>query len=254
MQKRQKTKAKTGINRREMLLGLGGGYTLLGGCVTSGRPADVDAEFTSGIASGDPKATSVVIWTRAYRADSAAFPVAFEVAEDAGFGRIVRKGTVVASAARDYTVKVDIEALEPGKRYHYRFRAGQIRSNEGQTRTLPVKSGHSVRLAVASCANFSSGFYNAYRSIAETPDLDAVIHLGDYIYEYGPEGYDGETGRRIGRIVEPAHDAVTLADYRARFACYRADPDLQAAHAAAPFITIWDDHETANNSWMGGGG
>ncbi|PKP83258.1 MAG: alkaline phosphatase [Alphaproteobacteria bacterium HGW-Alphaproteobacteria-18] len=253
MQKRTKTLIDTGISRREALLGLGGGgFTLLGGCASTGRPADVDAAFTSGVASGDPTQTSVVIWTRAYSPEVTSVPVAFEVAEDAAFQTIVRRGTALASAARDYTVKVDIESLAPGKRYHYRFTAGQNVSPAGQTRTLRDTSGQSVRLAVASCANFGSGFYNAYRAIAERPDLDAVIHLGDYIYEYGPDGYDGETGKRIGRIAEPAHDTVTLADYRARFASYRRDPDLQAAHAAAPFITIWDDHETANNSWMGG--
>ncbi|MFN4184804.1 MAG: alkaline phosphatase D family protein [Hyphomonas sp.] len=253
MREQPKSLFDTGISRREALLGLGGGgFTLLGGCTSTGRPADVDATFTSGVASGDPTQTSVVIWTRAYSPENTSVPVVFEVAEDASFQRIVRRGTALASAARDYTVKADIESLEPGKRYHYRFKAGQTTSPAGQTRTLQDKSGQKVRLVVASCANFGSGFYNAYRVIAETPDLDAVIHLGDYIYEYGPDGYDGETGKRIGRIAEPAHDTVTLADYRARLACYRRDADLQAAHAAAPFITIWDDHETANNSWMGG--
>lgn len=247
-----KNRSNTGISRREALLGLGGGFTLLGGCAATQRAPDIDAVFTSGVASGDPTATSMVIWTRAYNPDVAAIPVGFEVAEDAGFSRIVRRGTGLATTARDYTLKVDIESLAPGNRYFYRFRAGQAMSEIGQFRTLPDKSGQKVHLAVASCANFGSGFYNAYRTIAETPGIDAVIHLGDYIYEYGPDGYDGETGRVLGRFAEPAHDAVTLEDYRARFAAYRRDPDLQAAHAAAAFITIWDDHETANNSWMGG--
>lgn len=247
-----KNRSNTGISRREALLGLGGGFTLLGGCAATQRAPDIDAVFTSGVASGDPTATSMVIWTRAYNPDVAAIPVGFEVSEDAGFSRIVRRGTGLATTARDYTLKVDIESLAPGNRYFYRFRAGQAMSEIGQFRTLPDKSGQKVHLAVASCANFGSGFYNAYRTIAETPGIDAVIHLGDYIYEYGPDGYDGETGRVLGRFAEPAHDAVTLEDYRARFAAYRRDPDLQAAHAAAAFITIWDDHETANNSWMGG--
>lgn len=242
----------SGISRREALLGLGGGFTLLGGCAITQKVADIDAVFTSGVASGDPTGTSMVIWTRAYNPDVVAVPVGFEVAEDAEFSRIVRKGTGLAATARDYTLKVDIESLSAGSRYFYRFRAGQAVSDIGQFRTLPDKSGQKVRLAVASCANFGSGFYNAYRTIAETPGIDAVIHLGDYIYESGPDGYDGETGRMLGRFAEPAHDAVTLEDYRARFAAYRRDPDLQAAHAAAAFITVWDDHETANNSWMGG--
>lgn len=249
-----KNRTNTVISRREALLGLGGGFTLLGGCAATQRAPDIDAVFTSGVASGDPAAGSVVIWTRAYNPDVAAVPVAFEVAEDPGFGQVVRRGTGLASAARDYTLKVDIESLAPGRRYFYRFRAGQAVSDTGQMRTLPERSVREVRLAVASCANFGSGFYNAYRTIAETPDIDAVVHLGDYIYEYGPDGYDAETGRALGRMAAPAHDALTLEDYRARFAAYRADPDLQAAHAAAAFITIWDDHETANNSWMGGAG
>ncbi|MBY9067234.1 alkaline phosphatase D family protein [Hyphomonas sp. WL0036] len=253
-EKRPKSPLNSGISRREALLGLGSGFTLLGGCRTTRQAPTVDAEFTSGVASGDPTSNSVVIWTRAYAPEVGSVPVAFEVAEDAGFEKIVRRGTALTSAARDYTVKVDVESLKPGQQYHYRFKAGANVSPSGKTRTLKDVSGHQVRLAVASCANFASGFYNAYRTIAETPDLDAVVHLGDYIYEYGPDGYDGATGRRIGRIPEPAHDTVTLEDYRARFACYRRDPDLQAAHAAAPFITIWDDHETANNSWSGGAG
>ncbi|MFN3609500.1 MAG: alkaline phosphatase D family protein [Hyphomonas sp.] len=235
----------TGISRRDALLGLGGGgFTLLGGCAATGRPATEDAEFAWGVASGDPTQTSVVLWTRAFSPEVTSF-----LSRSRWLKTPLSGGS---SAARDYTVKVDIEALEPGKRYHYRFKAGQKVSKGGQTRTLPDTSGQNIRLAVASCANFGSGFYNAYRVIAETPDLDAVIHLGDYIYEYGPDGYDGATGRDIGRIAEPADDTVTIADYRARLASYRRDPDLQAAHAAAPFITIWDDHETANNSWMGG--
>ena len=126
-----KNRSNTGISRREALLGLGGGFTLLGGCAATQRAPDIDAVFTSGVASGDPTATSMVIWTRAYNPDVAAIPVGFEVSEDAGFSRIVRRGTGLATTARDYTLKVDIESLAPGNRYFYRFRAGQATARTG---------------------------------------------------------------------------------------------------------------------------
>ncbi|MEM5516362.1 alkaline phosphatase D family protein [Henriciella sp. AS95] len=237
-----------------MIAGLGGGYVLLGSCTSTSRPADIDAEFLHGVASGDPTPTAIVIWTRVSSPGVEAITVEFEVALDAAFQDIIRSGKTLTSAARDFTVKVDVTSLSPGTRYFYRFRAGSIRSATGRTRTLPKASARKVRLAVASCANYGSGFYNAYRAIAEQDDLDAIVHLGDYIYEYGIDGYDGETGRALGRLVDPPHETITLDDYRKRFACYRKDTDLQAAHAAAPFISVWDDHETANNSWMGGAG
>ena len=242
------------ISRREAIAGLGGGYVLLGSCTSTNKPADIDAQFDHGIASGDPTATAIVLWTRVSSPGLDAIAIEFEVARDEAFNDIVRSGKSLTSAARDYTVKVDVTSLSPGTRYFYRFRAGSVYSAVGKTRTLQDASARSVRLAVASCANFASGFYNAYRAIAELGDLDAIIHLGDYIYEYGVDGYDSATGRTLGRLVDPPHDTVTLDDYRKRFACYRKDHDLQAAHAAAPFIAIWDDHETANNSWMAGAG
>ena len=242
------------ISRRQALAGLGGGYALLSGCTSTSKPADVDADFDHGVASGDPTSSAVVIWTRINAPPQDAIAVAFEVARDEAFQDIVRTGKALTASSRDFTIKVDVTSLSPGTVYFYRFRAGRNYSATGKTRTLPDASAHSIRLAVASCANFASGFYNAYRAIAEQEDLDAIIHLGDYIYEYGVDGYDGDTGKALGRLVEPPHDTVSLDDYRKRFACYRGDPDLQAAHAAAPFISIWDDHETANNSWMSGAG
>ena len=238
--------------RRQLLGGLGAGFIALGGCASTQARADQPARFDWGVASGDPKADAIVLWTRAVPMDEASdVRVRFELARDDAFTEIVRAGVVETHAARDFTVKVDVRGLEPGARYVYRFMAGDQVSSVGRTRTLP-EGDAPVRLALASCANYPSGFYNAYREIANTPDLDAVVHVGDYIYEYGQDEYDGATGRRLGRLVAPPHEILTLADYRERFACYRADEDLQAAHAAAAFITIWDDHETANNSWTGG--
>lgn len=246
-----------GLTRRSALLalGAGGGFTVLGGAAAAhGARADEDARFTSGVASGDPKRDAVVIWTRAVAVNQAGQPlaVAFEVARDAGFEHVIRQGTAWTDARRDWTVKLDIQGLTAGMTLYYRFRAGSVVSAVGRTRTLPGEETGAIRLALASCSNFPAGYFTAYRAIAQTPDLDAVVHVGDYIYEYGADGYQGDTGRRLGRIHEPAWNLLTLDDYRARFAQYRADEDLQAAHAAAPFITIWDDHETANNSWAGG--
>jgi alkaline phosphatase D len=247
---------KTGLTRRSALLalGAGGGFTVLGGQAAARESrADAEAAFTSGVASGDPKRDAVVIWTRAMPVeDLAVLAVAFEVAEDADFSRVIRDGVAWTGADRDWTVKIDIQGLRPGMTLHYRFRAGPAMSPTGRTRTLPAEDADGVRIVLASCSNYPSGFFGAYRAIAGIEDLDAVVHVGDYIYEYGPDGYGGETGRRIGRVHQPARNLVTLDDYRERFAQYRADADLQAAHAAAPFITIWDDHETANDSWTGG--
>lgn len=238
--------------RRQMLGGLGAGFIALGGCASTQARADQPARFDWGVASGDPKADAIVLWTRAVPTDGASsLRVRFELARDDAFSDVIRSGVVETHAGRDFTVKVDVRGLEPGARYVYRFVAGGQHSPVGRTRTLPAGDAP-VRLALASCANFPSGFYNAYRAIANTPDLDAVIHVGDYIYEYGQDEYDGATGRRLGRLLAPPHEILTLADYRERFACYRADEDLQAIHAAAAFITIWDDHETANNTWTGG--
>ncbi|TRO89934.1 alkaline phosphatase [Glycocaulis profundi] len=248
--------AKPGLSRRSALLalGAGGGFTVLGGRAAARESrADAEAVFTSGVASGDPKRDAVVIWTRATPLeDLAALTVAFEIAEDADFSRVIREGVAWTGADRDWTIKIDIQGLRPGMTLHYRFRAGPVMSPTGRTRTLPADDADAMRIVLASCSNYPSGFFGAYRAIAEIEDLDAVVHVGDYIYEYGPDGYDGETGRRIGRVHQPARNLLTLDDYRARFAQYRADADLQAAHAAAPFITIWDDHETANDSWAGG--
>lgn len=245
----------TALSRRSLLklAAAGVGFAGLGGCTTVRTRADIPASFDWGVASGDPTADSVVLWTRAVPTEGQeTLPVSFELARDAQFDHILRQGTVRTSVGRDYTVKIDVTDLEPGQTYYYRFRAGNRLSTTGRTRTLPRKDTTKIRFALASCANYASGFYHAYREISVLEDLDAVIHVGDYIYEYAANEYDGEIGRQIGRVPEPAHEILTLADYRARFACYRRDEDLQAAHAAAPFITVWDDHETANNSYREG--
>lgn len=210
------------------------------------------ARFAHGVASGDPRRDGVVIWTRVSPETAGPAPVRWIVASDPKLRRVVASGEVVTDESRDYTVKVDVTGLKPGRTYHYGFVVGKERSPVGVAKTLPEGGVDKIRFAVVSCSNYGFGFFNGYKSIAETPDLDAVLHLGDYIYEYGADGYGGDVGAKIGRAAEPSHEIVTLADYRTRLAQYRRDPDLQAAHAVAPWITIWDDHETANDSWKKG--
>lgn len=210
--------------------------------------------FAHGVASGDPGATSVVIWTRITPADAASADgyVVWEIAADENFTDMRGKGEAQTGAARDWTVKALVPDLAPGETYYYRFRAGDVVSPVGRTRTLPVGPLDQVRFAVITCSNFPFGYFNVYDLLSRQDDIQAIIHLGDYIYEYGRDGYGGETGAKLGREHEPAHEIVTLADYRTRHAQYKADPASQAAHAAHPLIPIWDDHETSNNSWKDG--
>lgn len=216
------------------------------------------AAFDHGIASGDPLSDRVILWTRATPPNGNTPPqvaVDWKVAIDRAFKRIVRQGIAATGPERDYTVKVDVDGLKPNTRYHYRFRCGATTSPAGRTQTLPVgRQASDLVIAVASCSFYATGFFNAYREIAKLQRIDLVLHLGDYIYDYGAaaDQLGMSIGLKIGRIPRPANETITLADYRGRYACYREDPDLQAAHARAPWICVWDDHESANDSWMGG--
>lgn len=213
------------------------------------------ARFLHGVASGDPLHDRVILWTRVtVDADQAAVEVTWEIARDAAFRQVVRRGTEVTTAARDFTVKIDATGLRPRTRYFYRFHSGAATSSVGRTQTLPKGPVDRMTIAVASCSLYSCGFFNGYREIAGLEVLDLVLHLGDYIYEYGgaPDQLGMTIGAKIGRVPQPLHEAVTLEDYRARHAYYRLDQDLQDAHARAPWICVWDDHETANDSWTGG--
>lgn len=208
--------------------------------------------FDHGVASGDPLADRVVLWTRVSTADTREIALTWEVARDSSFNTIVARGETRTSAARDHTVKVDVGGLVAGTRYWYRFSAYGATSPVGRTRTLPGAGASQVRLAVFSCSNYPAGYFNVYAEAARRDDLDATVHLGDYIYEYGRDGYASEDAGALGRLSEPAAEIVQLADYRRRYAQYRSDPDLQALHAAAPMIAVWDDHEIANDTWLDG--
>lgn len=208
--------------------------------------------FLHGVASGDPLARAVILWTRVTPSPQApeAVRVDWVIATDPELEHVARRGTVVTSAERDYTVKVDVDRLRPGTTYYYRFASVGHASILGRTRTLPTGSVERVRLACTSCSNYPFGFFNAYRLIGQRADLDAVVHLGDYLYEYA-NGEFGD-GTALGRIPEPDHEIVSLDDYRKRHAQYKTDPDLQEAHRQHPFIVVWDDHEVTNDAWTGG--
>ncbi len=212
--------------------------------------------FAHGVASGDPDATSVVLWTRVSPEDNtpggATMTVDWEVSADATFLAIESRGTTITGASRDWTVKILIGDLQSGTTYFYRFRVGNNVSSIGRTKTLPAGAIDRARFAVVSCSNYPFGYFNVYDLIARNDDLDAVIHLGDYLYEYSREGYGGATGARLGRNHLPAHEILSLADYRLRHAQYKSDPASQAMHAKHSMIAIWDDHETANDSWKDG--
>ena len=211
--------------------------------------------FDHGVASGDPLSHSVILWTRVTpRESQGAVEVTVEVATDQGFANLAGDPvTATATAGRDYTVKVDFEGLEAGTVYYYRFRSGGATSPTGRTRTLPQGDVSSVRLTVLSCASYASGYFNVYAH-ARDAEVDAVLYLGDYIYEYDTEGLSLENSEEVVRNLPADNDIeiLTLDDYRKRYAVYRSDSHLQQLHAAHPFIAIWDDHEIADNSYKNG--
>lgn len=206
--------------------------------------------FRHGVASGDPDTTSVVLWTRI--SAEGGQQVLWEIARDLQFADSIDYGTFHTDAARDYTVKLLATGLEPGQTYYYRFKLGEVTSPIGRARTLPAGHVEQLGIALASCSNYPFGFFNAYDAIAHDPGVDFVLHTGDYIYEYGADGWGAETGKAIGRVHEPAREITSLADYRQRHAQYKSDAGAQAMHAAHPLLACWDDHESANNPWTGG--
>ena len=208
------------------------------------------APFYHGVASGDPLHDRVILWTRV-TPDGSVLPgedvaVSWRVATDTAMTNIVASGSTVTNDSRDYTVKVDAQGLSPYTCYYFDFAALGKYSLRGRTKTAPQGDADSVRLAVVSCSNYENGYFNSYASIVARNDLDAVLHLGDYLYEYAASaGVDG-------RLTEPANEIITLSDYRTRYSHYRLDPDLRRVHQQYPFVTVWDDHESANNAWKDG--
>lgn len=207
------------------------------------------APFYHGVASGDPLSDRVVLWTR-ITTDNATETVGWQIATDTTFSTIVNSGTTTTDSTKDFTVKVDATGLQQNTWYYYRFSNNGIYSIIGRTKTSPTGNVSDLRFAVVACSNYQDGFFNVYHDIATKNDVDAVIHLGDYYYEYGPD--DFTPGVDSSRLQEPFKEVWTLADYRQRHSFYKLDPDLRLVHQQYPFITVWDDHEIANDSWKGG--
>ncbi|MGB3616642.1 MAG: alkaline phosphatase D family protein [Catalinimonas sp.] len=210
------------------------------------------APFYHGVASGDPLTDRVILWTRVTPDDDEPLTVSWEVATDPEMQNVVLSGDTITNAERDYTVKVDAVGLAAGTTYYYRFATLGRNSITGRTKTAPTDPTH-LKFAVVSCSNLLAGYFNAYGRIADRNDLDGVIHLGDYIYEYPDDVYGDSTLMADEmRYVLPRHEIVELNDYRTRYSVYRLDRDLIRAHQQHPFITVWDDHESANDAWKNG--
>lgn len=246
-----------GVDRRQLLTASGGALSvaLLKGYAPAAAAQNADEVlFTHGVASGDPLADRVILWTRVVPADGRdrKIDVTWQIASDENFDELVTQGRAKAGPAADYTVKVDAAGLSPDQSYFYRFTAGGHVSAVGRTNTLPATGTADVRLAVVSCSNYPQGYFHVYREIAGR-DVAAVLHLGDYIYEYPAGRYSNEKmTQEHGREVKPKGEVIALDDYRMRYGLYRSDPDLQTVHAAHPFICVWDDHEITNDTWKTG--
>ncbi len=239
------------INRRDAMVGVTSALLLPKAVADMHQQPFANEVFAHGVASGDPAADSVVLWTRV-SGQEGEVSVGWSVATDPEMKRVVARGVATTSVIRDYTVKVVPQGLPAGEDLYYRFEAAGTASPVGRTRTLPTGRLDQLVIAVASCSNFPFGRFNGYQAIADDPDVDVVVHLGDYIYEYSEDGYGAADGRRLGRIHEPRHEIVTLGDYRQRHAQYKREPGSLAMHAMHPLIPTWDDHESTNNPWSGG--
>ncbi|AIV05377.1 alkaline phosphatase [Vibrio harveyi] len=244
------------LSRRDFIKAVSSGAvaTTLTACGSDDSDATPTGSFEYGVASGDPTQTQVIIWTRVTTAASYV-EVTWQVSRSEDFSTIEQSGTFATDTSRDFTVKVDVQNLNPSTQYYYRFMVGETTSIVGMTQTLPEGSVDKASMAVVSCANYPAGYFNVYKEILkqhQTESFDVVLHLGDYIYEYGASGYASEDAARLGREPSKGTECITLDDYRKRYAQYRQDQDLQALHAALPMIVVWDDHELANDAWKNG--
>lgn len=242
------------IDRRSFLLtgSLGLGAFAVPGFAQTAAVASARG-FTHSVASGEPASDSMLLWTRYVPATGNSAEIRVEVSETPDFARIVAGGSQITGGWRDFTVKITVDGLAPGRRYHFRFLApdGSF-SPVGMTKTLPVGPVDRFCAATFSCSNLPFGYFNAYAHAVARDDIDLAIHLGDYYYEYRTGDYPQPRDQVAGRVPLPANELLHLADYRIRYASYRSDPALQAIHAKLPMIVQWDDHESANDSWEGG--
>ena len=245
------------LTRRDLFKGasaLGVGLALpatAAACAAPPLPKGLAGPFRHGVASGDPDTGSVVLWTRVDGlVGDGSTAVSWEMSTTPDMATIVRTGTTATGAERDGTVRVIATGLQPGTSYFYRFSTESGTSPVGRARTAPEGPASNLRLGVASCSNYAFGNFYLYRYLAERSDLDAVIHLGDYIYEYATAGA-GETYGEFRELVPP-NECRSLADYRLRYGHYRLDPDLQELHRQHTMIHVWDDHEFADDPFVGG--
>ena len=249
------------VSRRGLMLALGAGGVALGaGRQALADPVFAEYPFQLGIAAGDPTPDGFVIWTRlaprpleiGHGMPSAPVPVKWEVAADRGFANVARRGEAVARPEMGHAVHVEVEGLEPGREYFYRFTAGAERTPPGRAKTAPAAGATvgQVRFGVLGCQAYEQGFYTGHRKAAGE-DFDFVYCYGDYIYEgRGNRTYTGSGGTMENPRQHIGGETYSLDDYRRRYAQYKLDADLQASHAAAAWFVTWDDHEVANN-WVG---
>lgn len=218
---------------------------------TSVSPLDCVDHFYHGVASGDPLSDRVIIWTRITPDDfTTPVLVSYKMALDTAMTNVVTQGSMITDNSRDYTVKFDVDSLSPDTYYYYEFSGLGSQSVRGRTKTTPIGSVDSLRFAVVSCANLEAGYFNVYDVISQRNDVDAVLMLGDYIYEYEEGGYGQDPN--LDRVFDPAHETITQDDYRMRYSVYHMDKSLQKLHQNYPWICVWDDHESANNSYTDG--
>ena len=240
------------MNRRSFLKGLLFISSIFTLKLTSSSKNNISFDY--GVASGDPTNTNIILWTRATPSINKNFQIEWELSSDINFKNILNSGTAFAKYSNDFTVKVD--AIVPnayrGKKVFYRFFTNNTYSEIGITKTLPTNNPDNYNIAFCSCSNHPAGYFNAYKEMAKNNEIDLVLHLGDYIYEYDKDGYATEDSKRFNRVVDPKHEIVSLNDYRRRHAQYKSDLDLQALHKSKPMIAVWDDHEFTNDSWKYG--
>lgn len=211
------------------------------------------SNFDFGVASFDPTQSQVIIWTR-YSTENANASLVWQISTDSSFDTLVRSGEVTTDSSRDFTIAVEVQDLQADQKLYYRFinLNDQTVSPIGETITLPTGSVNQVKLGVTSCANYAAGLFNVYNAMANS-DIDIVVHLGDYIYEYGENEYGtNQYTETLGRTHNPTHEIITLDDYRTRYKQYRSDENLMLLHQKKPFISVWDDHEITNDTYVNG--
>ena len=210
--------------------------------------------FDHSVASGDPTNSHIILWTKITANNLIDVEVDWELSDDTSFRNIISSGSSIAKLINNHTVKVDAEIpLEyNGQKVYYRFKSQGLISDVGTTSTLPLRNPEKFNIAFCSCSNYPAGYFNAYKEMAQDKDVDLVLHLGDYLYEYSRKGYASSDAKEMGREVNPPNEIVSLDDYRQRYATYRSDKDLQQLHKSKPMIAVWDDHEITNDTWKEG--